>query len=387
MIFSMNHQPRTMNMITRHNYEEYFILYMDNELDAEECRRVEEFVALHPDLKDELDALLQSKLEPEQLVIFEGKEELMRFSDPLNAINMTNYEEWLLLYVDDELNETERKAIEQFATANPPVQQELNLLLKTTLRPETVVFPNKESLYRSEEKVRRIPAWWRMAAAAAIVIAVGTTGLFILNTDKTTSTEGPTAGTDPVKTELTKDNPELAGNNPGQTNEEADNKSVLPTEKVSNTVILASKDNNTDLKKTKEQVVLPESIKKDESFIAENENKGSNNLPLPDQNPNVYPETRFNDVIAKAHSLTKKELTNSPETIFETPVTNNIAKPSFVSTSTPVNGIDEDQPDGKKNKLRGFLRKITRTFEKTTNIDATDEDDRLLVAGLAIKLK
>ena len=41
----------------------------------------------------------------------------------------------------------------------------------------------------------------------------------------------------------------------------------------------------------------------------------------------------------------------------------------------------------KKNKLRGFFRKVTRTFEKRTNIDATDGDDRLLVAGLSIKLK
>ena len=46
---------------------------------------------------------------------------------------------------------------------------------------------------------------------------------------------------------------------------------------------------------------------------------------------------------------------------------------------------DED-PGGKKSKLRGFFRKLTRTFEKTTNIDATDED-RVLIGGLAFKLK
>ncbi len=371
--------------INRHNYEEYFILYMDNELRAEERRRVEEFVALHPDLKEELDILLQSKLQPEQHIVFENKEELMRFSEPINAINMANYEEWLLLYIDNELTESERKSVEKFATTNPSVQHELNLLLKTTLQPETIVFPDKESLYRREEMVRRIPAWWRMAAAAAIVIAVGTTGILILNSDKTTSTEGPTAGVEPVRTELTKDNPELAGNNPGQIKEEAGNKSVLPTEKISNTVILASKDNNTGLKKTKEPAVLPESIKKEEPVLADN-NRPSNNLPAPDQNPNVHP-LRSNDAIAKADAFTKKELPASPETIFETPVTKEIPKPSFVSTSTPANGFDEEQPDGKKNKLRGFLRKITRTFEKNTNIDATDEDDRLLVAGLAIKLK
>ncbi len=371
--------------INRHNYEEYFILYMDNELGAEERRRVEEFVALHPDLREELELLLQSKLEPEQHVVFENKGELMRFNEPINAINMANYEEWLLLYIDNELNETERKAVEQFASANPTVQQELNLLLKTTLQAETIVFPGKESLYRKEEKVRRIPAWWRFAAAAAIVIAVGTTGLLILNTDKTTSAEGPTAGTDPVKSELVNESPELTGKNSSQTNEEPKNNAVLPTEKISNTVTLALKENKTDLKKTKDPVVLPESNREDKPVLAVNNNRPSNNLPLPDQNPNVLP-LKINDAIAKADAFTKKELTASPETIFETPVTKEIAKPSFVSTSTPANGFDEEQPDGKKNKLRGFLRKITRTFEKNTNIEATDEDDRLLVAGLAIKL-
>jgi hypothetical protein len=46
-----------------------------------------------------------------------------------------------------------------------------------------------------------------------------------------------------------------------------------------------------------------------------------------------------------------------------------------------------DQTDGKKNKLRGLLRKVTRTFEKNTQVNATDENDRLLIGGLALKLK
>ena len=48
--------------INRHNYEEYFILYMDNELPAAERRMVDEFVKLHPDLQEELSLLLQQWL-------------------------------------------------------------------------------------------------------------------------------------------------------------------------------------------------------------------------------------------------------------------------------------------------------------------------------------
>ena len=59
------------NEINRHNYEEYFILYMDNELGSEERRMVEAFVQQHPDLKEELDNLLQYKLAPDTDIVFD----------------------------------------------------------------------------------------------------------------------------------------------------------------------------------------------------------------------------------------------------------------------------------------------------------------------------
>ena len=60
----------------------------------------------------------------------------------------------------------------------------------------------------------------------------------------------------------------------------------------------------------------------------------------------------------------------------------------YNTVSTSADPGDDDFPDqpSRKNKLRGFFRKVTRTFEKNTNIKATDEDDRLLVGGLAIRL-
>ena len=60
--------------ISRHNYEEFFILYMDNELLPEERRAVEAFIELHPDLKEELDLLQQFKVKPESVIVFIGKD-------------------------------------------------------------------------------------------------------------------------------------------------------------------------------------------------------------------------------------------------------------------------------------------------------------------------
>ena len=83
-----------------------------------------------------------------------------------------------------------------------------------------------------------------------------------------------------------------------------------------------------------------------------------------------------------------KEITNPKNTSANDAVTNEPPTPSnIIQASYPGDKADLDQSSGKKNKLRGFFRKVTRTFEKRTNIDATDDDNKLLVAGLAIKLK
>ena len=83
-------------IITRTNYEEYFILYMDGELTAEETVAVENFLAANPDLQEEMDILLSTKLPGEDFSI--NKESLLSHSMKLNAVD-----EALLLYVDDEL--------------------------------------------------------------------------------------------------------------------------------------------------------------------------------------------------------------------------------------------------------------------------------------------
>lgn len=366
--------------INRHNYEEYFILYMDNELGSEDRRSVEEFVVLHPDLKEELDILLQSKLVPDNSILFEGKDELMMFSDPSLAINMSNYEEWFVMYMDNELNDEERIAVERFAENNPSIKEELNLFLKTKLQPETIVFANKESLYRREEKVRRIPVWWRVAAAAAIVITVGITGVVVLNNKPDTAKETANANQAEAK-QATKERPEVADNNTKQTTQPSttDNNLIIQPEKIANSSILAKQDNKNSQSKEKIQNNLPVQVKKEEELIA------NNNLPTPENNPNV--SRPINPVDASSNATAYK--VNEADKMSSQQNSNNLAVTVSPTYAYNKQIIDEpvDESDGKKNKLRGFFRKITRTFEKRTGIDATDDDNRLLVAGLAIKLK
>jgi hypothetical protein len=377
--------------ITRHNYEEFFILYMDNELAPADRRMVEEFVQLHPDLKEELDLLLQFKLTPDTNVVFAGKEELMK-GQPEPVINLSNYEEYLLLYTDNELSASEKTAVERFAAENLAVKKELDLLTFTRLQPETIEFPDKASLYRTEEKVRALPVRWWRAAAAILILGLGLTTLWMLN-NKTAeeSVAGVTPGKSEIKTTTT-------GNKP-------DTKETLASNEVKNqpensnpgtvTMNVPGTDNTNTARTTTKNTVpvknqLQQPDKNDAIATQQPDKKKGNNLPEPVYNPNVNNSNEADMAVNPVPSnnnakgiLTKQDVTN-----------NNTSSPNIkpgidfaVAKDDPTIGGAEDESGGRKNKLRGFFRKVTRTFEKRTNIDPTDNDNRLLVGGLAIKLK
>ena len=168
--------------LTRNNYEEYFILYLDNELNSEERRQVEAFVQLHPDLKEELDQLLPYKLMPDTNITYPRKEELLKTAKPARQeidvapLHLTNYEEWFTLYIDNELTDAEKLNVEHFILANPSLEKDFFLLQQTKLQPESILFHNKSSLYRTEEKVRSIRfRRWRVAAAAILMLGIAIT--------------------------------------------------------------------------------------------------------------------------------------------------------------------------------------------------------------------
>jgi len=379
--------------ITRHNYEEYFILYMDNELSSEDRRRVNLFVQENPDLKNELDWLMQSRLVSDASLVFDNKEQLMKTSGA-ESINTTNYEEWLLLYTDNELTTEQKIVVEKFAADHPAIQEELALLQKTKFQPEQeIIFHNKELLYRKEEKVRVIAINWRkIAVAAALLVAVSTTALIVFNnkktgtTDKIASAKKSDIESTPVvpdqSTGVTTNTNPIAAENSG-------NKAGKEESVINSPVVTIDKKAIVPKEKNIQRSVLP--VKEDAPVVAENtvEKKKTNDLPEPKYNPNVNNNIREDSPIAQIDLPVKRSLTNPIENIQPSDVTpgnsqslNNVVTAASVESIDPT---DAEQP-GKKNKLRGFFRKVTRTFEKATNIKATDDEDRLLLGGLAIKL-
>ncbi len=80
-------------------------------------------------------------------------------------INRNNYEEFFLLYVDNELPAAQRRGVEEFVQTNPDLKEELYLLTETILVSDNnIVFENKEELYKQEQHKVIAIAWWRIAA-------------------------------------------------------------------------------------------------------------------------------------------------------------------------------------------------------------------------------
>ena len=375
-------------LINRHNYEEFFILYMDNELDPAARRMVEDIVQLHPDLKEELDILLQYKLVPDGHIVFDGKEELMK-ENGQPQISITNQEEWFSLYIDDELLPDQRRQVEAYVEANTAARHTMDLLQKTKLQPELVVFPDKSTLYRKEEKTRRIlPFYWR-AAAAILVIILGITAFLIVN--KKPNTDQPEVAKTPTNVpgkNIVPENNESS--NPVNNQQVVIAENPFSTDKTKATVISEDQANiNTSTsREPKNKTTVNPSPKnslpdiKDEEAVANLTPviQPTNNLPRPVNNPNLINTPGPKDALA----MNVKE-NNIPAT--NAVVTSANPQPSDIIQATYTNNNEPlAETEGKKNKSRGLFRKIARTFEKRTNIDPTD-DNRLLVAGLSFKLK
>ncbi len=354
-----------MMNINRHNYEEHFILYLDNELSDAERRMVEDFAEKNPDLKEELDILLQSKLVPNQNIVFAGKNELFKYSES-SVITSENYEELLLLYIDNELTPELRSEVEKFIETSPQAKQELAVLQKTKLQSETISFPDKGSLYRRTEKVRIVQLrWWRIAAAAVILLAIGLTTVVLMNNNTPGSTNPGNGFVETKQIQSTE-------SSVAKTNDKIDlnskKESIIKTDE---TILLPGKNiTKADDKKIKNELPV-----EDQNVIANNNQKESNSLPVQEFERSVN--------IDAVTNVSKNEKTLPIQDNPQFAVTNNTDKP-YIMTNGPINPNEFDEG---KNKLRGFFRKATRFVERTTNISATDDDERLLIGGFAVKLK
>jgi hypothetical protein len=344
---SFNKQTISIN---RSNYEEYFLLYTDGELDDQQNKMVEEFASLHPDLLEELELLCATKLQPEKL-IFKHKEILSCEILELNNI------ESMLLYIDDELPRKEAALIRQRIETDVAFKAQHDYFQQLKLDAgKKVIYPHKKKLYRFT-KQEYPQAWLRIAAAIFIFFSIGL--LFWVNKGKDNL---PVATSQPTPKQRAGNKVEKIMVTPGIVQEIEAIRSA---------------------KETSPSFVKRNQPKYNQAPV---EHKTKIYLSAPDDKTIALtnqPAINEDDIESREKQPSQQILNNPTVTTADVPTY--IHSEAIAKLPAVINAAAFTSEE-KKGSFRGFLRKATRFIERRTGINPVNDDNELLIGVVAIKL-
>jgi len=335
------------------NYEEFFILYMDNELTPAQKQMVDTFLVAHPDLQAELELLMSTRLEPEAVSF--NKEALLS-----DNMKLATTEEDLLLLIDNELPADEAYQLNKSIAADATLQKQYQLLLQTKLdAAEVIAYPDKNELYRHTEKVIRFGVWMRVAAAIIIIAAIG----LVYNMGSTSSTG---------------------------TNQPPNNIAAKPGLLKQNEQKIKVPGRNEE----KPQDLLADAGKKDKSKTFDNiKTTIPQTKDAPKQDAPILAQQQddliASDPVQRSTSIDNPSTGISGNVNSFTVTTDAAIRNTDIQFASQTSGPKEGDAiaNNKKGSVKGFLRKATRLIEKRTGIDATNENEELLIGAFAVKLK
>jgi hypothetical protein len=166
--------------INKENYEAYFLEYQEGNLSTEQVAELMVFLEMYPELKEELESFELVTVLPDANVKFENKG-LLKKKDclPTQNIHSNNYETWLVAEIEGDLSDSDKTELNEFLKKNPAVMLELNFFRKTILKPESVVFENKQILKKSGILLLyRTQFIYAVSVAASVLLFLG---LYFIN--------------------------------------------------------------------------------------------------------------------------------------------------------------------------------------------------------------
>ena len=314
-------------------------MYVDNELQQAERLEVERFVQQNLDLATELHMLQEATLQTEDIT-FDQKDLLYKKEE---GISLSNYEEYFILSVDEELNKTEADEVEKFVLKHPTLQDEFTLLKQTKLAPEVIEFTGKEALYKTEKERRVVPfGWMRASVAAAVIGLIAFTFIYTNNPTKT--------GSQVVTTAFAKPNPEQTQKKPGST---VTQQAVRPLENKTGKV---------------------------QPAVAQTQNT------KPDKTQNAKPGSEYVAGLKKKTDLASEKITvtKSPAlaTVSERPK-------EIIDNSLPVRNNDRVIVNNPTNTIFAGQKNTTEDTQYATNavyreVDTNEEDNSVYIGGAEI---
>jgi hypothetical protein len=154
-------------MITRSNYEQWAVDYLDGQLTAEQKIEMKLFLQQNPDIAQELEGIVWTSLPiDEQLPVLEDKACLKH-----NLIRLDNYEMFALDYVENNLTTEIEQEMAVFLTEQTTIATTLeNFSLQAVPADMRIVYPHKESLKKQRDRRAFLLPIFRYGAAAVLLL-------------------------------------------------------------------------------------------------------------------------------------------------------------------------------------------------------------------------
>jgi hypothetical protein len=165
-------------IITRDNYEPFFLDYLEGNLHENMIDQFLDFLEQNPDLKEELHLFENIHL-PEEQVVYSGKEHLYKSVQDEKVV----FERKAVAFMEGDLKDEERSSFETYLASHPELQKEYNLFTKTRFVADAgIKYPDKQKLYRKSGTT--IVLKWVTRAAAVVVLIWGISSLFQTGSQK-----------------------------------------------------------------------------------------------------------------------------------------------------------------------------------------------------------
>ena len=154
--------------ISRQNYEQYFIDYLDGNLNPDQVEILLSFLEFNPDLKEEFSGMEKICLAPVE-TIFAGKAKLLRTESALaEADILKDFDMYCISSMENDIDDEDEKVLQGIIMNDPDREDTYSLYRSTRLMPdENIVYPRKANL-----KKRFIGIPYRILLPAAAAVAV-----------------------------------------------------------------------------------------------------------------------------------------------------------------------------------------------------------------------
>lgn len=357
-------------MITRSNYEIWFIDFADGKLSAAQTRELYAFLEVNADLKEEFEIFNAIEIPLDIPETKFGQKDSLK-----KSVTTSVTTEQLIALLENDLTGKERKFVEEKINENPAIAAEYEWFAKTKLSADTSIsFAGKNKLKRGGVLITMNQSAKRFISVAAS-IAILIAAYFILQSVKTNEKSTAEIPVAPVK-KMQKEN----GNENSVVVQESSNPDKEPVQKVEegNTFTdnqLKEPKKNKEIKKS--SVPLQNKVSFDNSALAENkemENKepakvAPTNYSNVLTNTSVSPSTvKVNDQQSLAAVFSDDELKELRENSKDATATNNtlsslakkgiekIGEAADISIKTSESFVDDSKTFalafGKKIKIR-----------------------------------